>query len=230
MKIRNPFMGLTKIQWIIYIFSLSVVTVSSILGGVQGVPSVIASIIGTTSLIFMAKGDVFGPILMVIFSIMYGVISYSYAYYGEVITYLGMTAPISAVSIFTWIKNPYEKGKHEVKIARIKKIHILFLTLLTCVVTFVFYFILDYFNTANMLFSTLSIATSFFAVGLTTLRSPYYAIAYGLNDVVLIVLWCFASFEDRSYISMVVCFIIFLINDLYGFVNWKRMEKKQKIV
>ena len=227
MKIRNPFMGLTKIQWIIYIFSLSVVTVSSILGGVQGVPSVIASIIGTTSLIFMAKGDVFGPILMVIFSIMYGVISYSYAYYGEVITYLGMTAPISAVSIFTWIKNPYEKGKHEVKIARIKKIHILFLTMLTGVVTFVFYFILDYFNTANMLFSTLSIATSFFAVGLTTLRSPYYAIAYGLNDVVLIILWCFASFEDRSYISMIVCFVMFLINDIYGFVNWKRMEKKQ---
>ena len=228
MKIRNPFMGLTKIQWIIYIFSLSVVIVTSLLGGVQGVPSVIASIIGTTSLIFMAKGDVFGPILIVIFSIMYGVISYSYAYYGEVITYLGMTAPISAVSIFTWIKNPYEKGKHEVKIARIKKIHILFLTMLTGVVTFVFYFILDYFNTANMLFSTLSIATSFFAVGLTTLRSPSYAIAYGLNDVVLIVLWCFASFEDRSYISMVVCFIIFLINDLYGFVNWKRMESRQK--
>lgn len=228
MKIRNPFMGLTKIQWIIYIFSLSVVIVTSLLGGVQGVPSVIASIIGTTSLIFMAKGDVFGPILMVIFSIMYGVISYSYAYYGEVITYLCMTAPISAVSIFTWIKNPYEKGKHEVKIARIKKIYILFLTLLTGVVTFVFYFILYYFNTANMFFSTLSIATSFFAVGLTTLRSPYYAIAYGLNDVVLIVLWCFASFEDRSYISMVVCFIIFLINDLYGFVNWKRMESRQK--
>ena len=228
MKIRNPFMGLTKIQWIIYIFSLSVVIVTSLLGGVQGVPSVIASIIGTTSLIFMAKGDVFGPILMVIFSIMYGVISYSYAYYGEVITYLGMTAPISAVSIFTWLKNPHEKGKHEVKIARLKKIHILNLTLLTCGVTFVFYFILDYFNTANMLFSTLSIATSFFAVGLTTLRSPYYAIAYGLNDVVLIILWCFASFEDRSYISMVVCFIIFLINDLYGFVNWKRMESRQK--
>lgn len=230
MKIRNPFMGLTKTQWIIYVFSLTVVTVSSILGGVQGIPSVIASALGVTSLIFTAKGDVFGPLLMVIFSIMYGVISYSYAYYGEVITYLCMTAPISAISVFTWLKNPYESGKHEVKVARLKKIHILNLTLLTCGVTFVFYFILDYFNTANMFFSTLSIATSFFAVGLTTLRSPYYAIAYGLNDVVLIILWCFASFEDRSYISMVVCFVIFLINDLYGFVNWKRMEKKQNRV
>ena len=230
MKIRNPFMGLTKTQWIIYLFSLTVVTVSSILGGVQGIPSVVASALGVTSLIFTAKGDVVGPLLMVIFSIIYGVISYSYAYYGEVITYLGMTAPISAVSVFTWLKNPYETGKSEVKVARLKKIHILNLTLLTCGVTFAFYFILLYFNTANMLFSTLSIATSFFAVGLTTLRSPYYAIAYGLNDVVLIVLWCFASFEDRSYISMVVCFVIFLINDLYGFVNWKRMEKKQNRV
>lgn len=230
MIIRNPFKGLTKIQWIIYLFSLTVVTVSSILGGVQGLLSVIASALGVTSLIFTAKGDVFGPLLMVIFSIMYGIISYSYAYYGEVITYLCMTAPISAISVFTWLKNPYESGKHEVKVARLKKIHILNLTLLTCGVTFVFYFILDYFNTANMLFSTLSIATSFFAVGLTTLRSPYYAIAYGLNDVVLIILWCFASFEDKAYISMIVCFVMFLINDIYGFVNWKMMEKKQKRV
>ena len=189
MKVRNPFKGLTKTQWIIYLFSLVVVTVSSFLGGVQGIPSVIASVIGVTSLIFTAKGDVFGPLLMVIFSVMYGIISYSYSYYGEVITYLCMTAPISAVSVFTWLKNPYKKGKPEVKIARLKKIHILNLTLLTCGVTFIFYFILLYFNTANILFSTLSIATSFFAVGLTTLRSPYYAIAYGLNDVVLIILW-----------------------------------------
>lgn len=230
MKIRNPFKGLTKTQWVIYLFSLTVVIVSSLLGGKQGIPSVIASAIGVTSLIFTAKGDVFGPLLMVIFSIMYGAISYSYAYYGEVITYLGMTAPISAVSVFTWLKNPYKAGKPEVKVAKLKKIYILNLTLLTFTVTFVFYFILLYFNTANMFFSTISIATSFFAVGLTTLRSPYYAIAYGLNDVVLIILWCFASFEDKAYISMIVCFVMFLINDMYGFVNWKRMEKKQKRV
>ena len=62
---------------------------------------------------------------------------------------------------------------------------------------------------------------------LTYLRSPYYALGYAANDVVLIVLWVLASVVDISYLSMVVCFIMFLVNDLYGFINWRRMQRKQ---
>ncbi len=53
-----------------------------------------ASLIGVTSLIFCAKGNPIGQALMIAFSIIYGVISFSFAYYGEMITYLGMTMPI----------------------------------------------------------------------------------------------------------------------------------------
>ena len=98
---------------------------------------------------------------------------------------------------------------------------------LTAVVTFVFYFILDHFNTANMIPSTLSVTTSFIAVYLTFRRSPYFALAYAANDVVLIVLWTIAAKENISYLSVTICFVMFLVNDLYGFVSWKRMEKRQ---
>lgn len=57
-----------------------------------------ASIIGVTSLIFAAKGNPFGQVLMIIFSLLYGMISYTFAYYGEMITYLGMTMPMAVVS------------------------------------------------------------------------------------------------------------------------------------
>ena len=52
-----------------------------------------ASIVGVTSLIFCAKGNPAGQLLMLIFSVLYGIISFTYAYYGEMLTYLGMTAP-----------------------------------------------------------------------------------------------------------------------------------------
>lgn len=58
-----------------------------------------ASVIGATSLIFNAKGNPFGQVLMIVFSILYGIISYSCSYYGEMITYLGMTAPMA---LFRW--------------------------------------------------------------------------------------------------------------------------------
>lgn len=51
------------------------------------------------------------------------------------------------------------------------------------------------------------------------LRSPYYALAYGLNDIVLIVLWIIASMQSVSYIPMAVCFVMFFFNDIYGFYN-----------
>lgn len=189
--------------------------------------SLISSIVGITSLIFAAKGNPIGPLLMVIFSIIYGIISFSFAYYGEMVTYLGMTLPMSVIALVAWLKNPYKGKKSEVTVAKITKKEVVFAALLTAAVTIAFYFILKVLGNANLVPSTLSVATSFAAVYLTYRRSPYYAVCYAANDIVLIVLWTLASLTDTSYISVVVCFAVFLINDIYGFINWRKMAKNQ---
>lgn len=165
---------------------------------------------------------------MVIFSLLYGVISYSFSYYGEMITYLGMTMPMAVLALISWLQNPYNGNKAEVKVNQISRKETGFMWGLTIVVTIVFYFILDAFHTANIVPSTLSVTTSFVAVYLTFRRSPYFSLAYAANDVVLIVLWVLASIEDMTYLSVVVCFVAFLVNDVYAFWSWKRMEKRQK--
>ena len=184
-----------------------------------------ASLIGVTSLIFAAKGNPVAQVLMVIFSLLYGIISYTFSYYGEMITYIGMTLPMAVVSLISWVKNPYSKS--EVRIEQLKRNDFIIMLLLSAVVTFIFYFILDFFDTANIIPSTISVTTSFAAVYLTFRRSPYYALAYALNDIVLIILWSMASLKDITYISVTVCFAAFLVNDIYGFLNWKTMEKRQ---
>ena len=189
-----------------------------------------ASLVGATSLIFCAKGHPIGQLLMIVFSTLYGIISYTFSYYGEMITYLLMTLPMAVVALVSWIRNPYEKGKAEVRIERIKGREVVFMLLLSAAVTAVFYFVLKAFDTANLIPSTLSVTTSFIAVYLTFRRSAYYALAYASNDLVLIVLWALASYEDASYISVLVCFVMFLANDLYGFASWKKREKTQKLL
>ena len=186
-----------------------------------------ASLIGTTSLIFNAKGNPIGQALMIVFSLLYGVISYTFSYFGEMITYLAMTGPMALFALVSWLRNPYKGNHAEVAVNRLENKELAFLYVLTAVVTFGFYFILGHFNTANMIPSTLSVTTSFIAVYLTFRRSPYFALAYAANDVVLIVLWTLAAVEDISYLSVIICFVMFLVNDLYGFVSWKRMEKQQ---
>ena len=189
--------------------------------------TLLASLVGVTSLIFNAKGNPFGQFLMVIFSLLYGVISYTFSYYGEMITYLGMTMPMAIFSLSSWLKNPYNGKKSEVKVNHIGRKETVLMWMITVAVTILFYFILDYFHTANLMLSTLSVTTSFLAVYLTFRRSPYFAVAYATNDVILIFLWILASREESRYISVVVCFLAFLINDAYGFFSWKQMKMRQ---
>ena len=189
--------------------------------------TLVASLIGVTSLIFCAKGNPIGQVLMIAFSLLYGFISHSFAYYGEMITYLGMTMPMSVFALISWLRNPYNGNRSEVKVKRVGRAEWAFIWLATAAVTVAFYFILSYFNTANLLPSTLSVATSFLAVCLTFCRSPYFAVAYAANDIILIVLWILASLSDIRYISVVVCFAAFLLNDVYGFVSWQRMKLRQ---
>lgn len=164
---------------------------------------------------------------MVIFSILYGIISFRFRYYGEMITYLGMTAPMAVFALVSWLRNPFKGNKAEVAVNRLHWREVCGMLILTTAVTALFYFILEHFHTANILPSALSVTTSFIAVYLTFRRSPYFALAYAANDVVLIVLWTLAALENIAYISVIICFVVFLVNDLYGFVSWRRMEKRQ---
>lgn len=185
-----------------------------------------ASLVGVTSLIFAAKGHPAAQAMAIVFAVMYGIISLGFAYYGEMITYMFMSLPMAVFSLISWLRHPSD-SKNEVRVNRLKGREYLFMAGLAVVVTAVFYFVLKYFNTANLIPSTISVTTSFVAVYFVFRRSPLYAVGYAANDVVLIVLWTMASFENVSYIPVAVCFAAFLANDIYGFINWQRMAKRQ---
>lgn len=217
----------SKLEITLWASSIILIFISFIAFDRTNYLTLIASLIGVTSLIFCAKGNPIGQALMIVFSLIYGVISFKFSYYGEMITYLGMTLPMAIFALISWLRNPYKGNRAEVKVNSIGKLEQLFMWLAAALVTVVFYFILKYFNTANIIPSTISVTTSFIAVYLTFRRSPYFALAYATNDIVLIVLWILASFSDIRYISVVVCFVAFLFNDIYGFISWRKMRKRQ---
>ena len=213
----------------IMIWSISsiLVIVSFILFDRSNLLILAASLIGVTYLILNAKGNPLGQVLVIIFSILYGIISYKFSYYGEMITYLGMTMPMAVFALISWLRNQFNGNMAEVTVGSIGKAETVFIIILSAAVTVVFYFILQMFHTANILPSTLSVTTSFIAVYLTLRRDPFYAIAYAANDIILIVLWILASLSDTRYISVVVCSAVFLFNDIYSFFCWQKMKKRQ---
>ena len=228
--LKNPFRGFTPFEWSLWLLSLAGILLSYFLCGNTQFLYLIASLLGATALIFVSKGHVLGQILTVVFSALYGYISWTFRYYGEMITYLGMTAPIAVAAVISWMRHPFraETRRTEVTVRRLRGREYAVICLLGLAITFAFYFILRALRTQNLVISTVSVFTSFLAVVLTARRSALYALAYAANDVVLILLWSLASATDREYLSMVVCFAAFFLNDVYGFFQWQRMRRRQE--
>ncbi len=217
----------TKAEICIWTLTVIFIVVSFLIFDRKNWLNLAVSLIGATALILCAKGNPIGQVLIIIFSLIYGYISLSCRYYGEMLTYVCMTMPMAVFSLISWLKNPYKGNKSEVAVSRINRRDIMQMAAITVLVSAVFYFVLRAFCTANIILSTLSVTTSFSAVYLTYKRSPFYAVAYALNDIVLILLWSLATIRDISYLSVIICFIAFLANDIYGFINWQRMFKRQ---
>ena len=223
---NNPFSTLSKKEWLLWLCSLFIVLVSNILAANFDPLTLIAALVGVTSLVFAAKGNVWAQVLMIVFSILYGIISFRFRYWGEMITYLGMALPMAVWGAITWLRHPAESG-NAVAIQKLNLRQFAGLLASCVVVTVLFYRILAALDTPNLAFSTLSVITSFLAAALTMLRSSYYALGYAANDVVLIVLWLLASLTNSGYLPVAVNFIIFFFNDLYGFISWKKREVLQ---
>jgi len=224
MKLLRYFTTTEKIIWCV---SVVCIIAAFVLFDRQNRLNLISSLVGVTYIIINAKGNPLGQVLGLVFCVGYGLISLGFGYYGETVTYLGMTAPMAVWSLISWLRHPFKGNRAEVEVNTLKPGKIVLAFVLSGVVTVVFYFILKALNTANLIPSTLSVFTSFLAVFLTACRSEWFSLAYAANDIVLIVLWGLAAAENPSYISLVVCFSMFLLNDVYAFISWRRLRKKQ---
>ena len=193
----------------------------------KDVLSLITSLTGITSVFIIAKGLFFAPYLDIIYNILYSVMSIIMCYYGEAIIYIFVMMPISIFSIITWFKNKKEDSS-VVKVNKVSKKEWLLLSVATVLLTIGFYFLLKALNTRELIVSTISLISSVMGAYLLLRRSSYYAIVFIFNDIILIILWALSigSF-GLSYLPSILSFTVFLFNDTYGFIRWKKEEYKK---
>lgn len=221
------FENFNKKELTAWVLSLTLIMLSQLLLGNTEWAFMLVSMVGISALIYTAKGHVMGPLIMILFSITYSLISLSFDYYGEAITYGGMTLPMSILALIAWVKHPSSE-KNQVKTAVLTKREWLICGLYAILVTGALGIVLYLFDTPNLVLSTISVTTSFVAVYLTYKRSQYYAVAYALNDLILIGLWVYASTTHEAYMPLVVCFSLFLIYDIYGYIAWNKRSNKNR--
>jgi nicotinamide riboside transporter PnuC len=148
-------------EWCLWLGSIVTVVVFFIVLQNKEWLYLVTTILGATSLIFLAKGNLIGLILTSIFSVFYTIVAITFRYYSEVITYCFMTLPITVISIIQWFKNPYKGNKNEVEIVELEKNQYVHIIVAGAGIAIIFYFVLSWLNTPNLIFSTISIFTSF---------------------------------------------------------------------
>ena len=113
--LKKIFGNFTVTDYVLWGFSVAAIILSAVLFGNSDALTLVATLFGVTSLIFYAKGNLVGPVLMFVFCVIYGIISYSYAYYGELITYVFMSLPMAVFTIVSWLKHPSKRINHRSK-------------------------------------------------------------------------------------------------------------------
>lgn len=224
---KNFFKSFSPFEYVLWGCSVSAILLSFFLMGNTAYLNLAGSLIGACALLLVAKGNVVGQILCVVFSVYYGIVSFAQKYYGEMITYLGMSAPIAVAAVISWLRHPFPGKRTEVRMNTIGLYEYPIIFGAGLIAAVAFYYILWALGTAHLVWSTVSVFTSFTAIVLAQRRSPFYALAYAANDIVLIVLWALAVQTEPESVSLVVCFSVFLANDLYGFFNWLRIRRRQ---
>ncbi len=191
--------------------------------------SYVSSLIGVTAVLTISKGLFFAPILNLIFDVLYGILSLQQRYYGEAIICFALMLPIYLFSIVTWVKNKKCDNSQQVKINIIKAKEHIFICFISVIITVALYFLLKALNTNYLVLSTISLTTSSISAYLMLRRSSYYALGYMANDIVLIIMWGLIVLNSGiGYLTIVINFVVFLVNDAYGLIRWKKEEKSQQ--
>ncbi len=190
--------------------------------------TVSCSIVGIITVLLLAKGKNLGQVFGLLITILYSIVSYKNKYYGEVLIYALLMLPMYVIGIFTWINHKNEKT-NSVEINSIKKKEWIIVSFVFALVFVGIYYLLKAFNTNELIVSTISVLASLFAVYLQIRRSKYSFSFYIVNDIILMFLWGIPVVRGSFILfPMLLNPTINLINDTYGFYNWKKTEKVQK--
>lgn len=214
----------TKFEVMMFISSIVIVIVAGILCTSNWL-TIICSITGIMCALTQAKGKLISQFIGIILVVLYSILSFQNKYYGEVLIYIFIMLPLFISGIVSWFKNMNKETK-TVKENNITRKEWTILTIISTVLFVILYYLLKYFNTSQLIISTLSMVTSLFATYLVARRSKYGFLFYMGNDVILLILWGFPVIQGAwILVPMLVNPIINFINDTYAWTSWNKREK-----
>lgn len=210
----------SKFELLWLIFASIFITVLPICLG-DTVLGIISAFTGVVFVIMTAKGSIWCHIWGFISCLLYAVVSYQNAYYGEFVINILYHVPIQVIGFISWKKN-MNQNTNTVMTRTLSNKYKLFICLLCVVVTVIWGFCLQQIGGALPYIAALSNVLSLIARFLSVNRYAEQWVLWIVLNVISVGMWVYALGSGSQNIGTLFMWIIYVINSVWGYIKWKK--------
>jgi len=225
-KIKRYFSGWSKFELAWLILSSVIMVVLSIIWG-DSIPALISGITGVIGVVLAAKGKVSTYVFATINVAIYAWLTFNNHLYGEFMLNAFYYIPMNFVGFYLWSRHKDEEsGDVEGKMLTLKQLLILLITV--AVVVVVYWQILSRIGGQLALIDAMSTVFSVVALIMQVARYAEQWLLWIIVNVVSVLMWVLLLGKDPSAVTMVVMWAAYLLNSVYGYMNWKKLAAKNR--
>lgn len=179
--------------------------------------SFFTSIVGVVFVVLVAKAHKYANQFGIIMYLSYGAVAYGHNFYGDMMLNWLLLTPMSLIGILLW-------GKKEFKPRSLSTRNYLLLIFGMINASLVYSVWLKSLSDPHPYVDS---ASTVFALGATILLVQGFKQQWHLwtiSNSLGVALWTLATVESQSNLPILIMWIVFLINGLWGWVKWNKMH------
>ena len=187
----------------------------------------IASLTGMLCVVLTAKAKISSFYFGLINILAYSYVAYQSRYFGDVMLNMLYFLPMTFVGIYFWKRNLKNNKKGEVIVKSLNWAK-RFIWFGSSIVILTFYgLILTLIKGTLPFVDSATTVFSIIAIIMLNKRLTEQWIFWIIVDVLSIIMWAYIFITSGGDVSMLVMWSAFLVNAMYGYYNWRKLEKKQ---
>jgi nicotinamide mononucleotide transporter len=213
-----------------WLFTFTLVNIYLVFAWSDSLIGLISSISGMLCVVLVAKGKISNYYFGIVQTVTYAYIAYGYGLYGEVMLNALFYFPVQFIGIYLWKQNITENGVkgEDVKVNSLTKTGWIYTMVSILILTICYGFFLKYLGGNNVWTDSATNVLSIAAQILMLRRFAEQWILWISVNVLSIFLWLSALLsQGGNDFSMLVMWSAFLVNSLYGYINWRKLYVKQ---
>ena len=189
---------------------------------------VICSLTGIWCVVLVAKGRISNYWVGIVNVILYAIISYGQKYYGEVMLNAIYFLPMQFIGAYIWIKNKKPNTKDSIIIKKLSNKYRIVWSIVSIVGVVGYGAFLKSLGGQMPYIDAMSTVVSIIAMLLMAYRFLEQWVLWVIVDVVTVIMWLVVLAKGGTDISILLMWIAYLINAVYGLYNWNKMYKLQE--